>query len=104
MGPLKEVALLRGDNATLTAALSGPLLRERSWLIRFAMESVGLLLYAAALAMTELALVQSIAAGGIGAFASARLAGRRLRRREMIGVLISIFGLARAWCIASRWK
>ena len=59
------------------------------------MESVGFLLYAAALALAELALVQSIAAGGIGvlAFASARLARRRLRRRELTGVLISIFGL-----------
>jgi hypothetical protein len=52
-------------------------------------------LYAVALALAELALVQSIAAGGIGvlAFASARLARRRLRRQELIGVLISIFGL-----------
>jgi drug/metabolite transporter (DMT)-like permease len=75
---------------------AGLLLSERSWLIGFAMESVGFLLYAAALALAELALVQSIAAGGIGvlAFASARLARRRLRRRELIGVLISIFGLA----------
>ena len=45
---------------------SAGLLRERSWLIGFAMESVGFLLYAAALALAELALVQSIAAGGIG--------------------------------------
>ena len=74
---------------------AGLLLRERSWLIGFAMESVGFLLYAAALALAELALVQSIAAGGIGvlAFASARLARRRLRRRELTGVLISIVGL-----------
>jgi hypothetical protein len=74
---------------------AGLLLGERSWLIGFAMESVGFLLYAAALALAELALVQSIAAGGIGvlAFASARLAGRRLRRRELTGVLISIVGL-----------
>ena len=72
---------------------AGLLLRERSWLIGFAMESVGFLLYAAALALAELALVQSIAAGGIGVLASARLARRRLRRRELTGVLISIFGL-----------
>jgi drug/metabolite transporter (DMT)-like permease len=74
---------------------AGLLLRERSWLIGFAMESVGFLLYAVALALAELALVQSIAAGGIGvlAFASARLARRRLRRRELLGVLISIVGL-----------
>jgi hypothetical protein len=61
------------------------------------MESMGFLLYTAALALAELALVQSIAAGGIGvlAFASAWLARRHLRRRELIGVLVSIFG--------SRW-
>src|SRR3954451_12306638 len=71
------------------------LLRDRSWMIGFAMESGGFLLYAAALALASLALVQSIAAGGIGllAYVSARLAGRRLGRRELNGVLISVLGL-----------
>src|SRR5215472_6995937 len=57
---------------------AGLLLRDRSWLLGFAMESTGFLLYAAALALASLALVQSIAAGGIGvlAFVSARLAHR----------------------------
>ena len=66
------------------------LLEDRSWLLGFAMESAGFLLYAAALA-----LVQSIAAGGIGvlAFVSARMAGRRLGRRELSGVLFSLLGL-----------
>ena len=62
----------------------------------FLMESSGFLLYAAALALASLALVQSIAAGGIGilAFASARMARRRLRPQELAGVLVSIVGLA----------
>src|SRR5919197_732087 len=41
------------------------LLEDRSWLLGFAMESAGFLLYAAALALASLALVQSIAAGAI---------------------------------------
>jgi hypothetical protein len=71
------------------------LLADRSWLVGFAMETVGFLLYAAALALASLALVQSIAAGGIGvlAYVSARIARRRLSRRELSGVLVSVFGL-----------
>jgi hypothetical protein len=72
------------------------LLSDRSWLLGFGMESVGFLLYAAALALASLALVQSVAAGGIGvlAYVSARVAGRRLGRRERNGVLLSVLGLA----------
>jgi hypothetical protein len=53
------------------------------------------LLYAAALALASLALVQSIQAGGIGvlAFVSARVAHRRLTRRVLVGVLVSVLGL-----------
>ena len=71
------------------------LLNDRSWLLGFAMESVGFLLYAAALALAPLALVQSILAGGIGvlAYVSARITGRRLSRRERTGVVISVLGL-----------
>lgn len=58
------------------------------------MESGGFLLYAAALALASLALVQNIAAGGIGllAFASARVARRRLAPHELGGVLLSVLG------------
>jgi hypothetical protein len=71
------------------------LLTDRSWLLGFAMETSGFALYAAALALAPLALVQSIAAGGIGvlAYVSARVAGRRLRRHEVAGVLVSVLGL-----------
>jgi hypothetical protein len=53
------------------------------------------LLYAAALALAPLALVQSIAAGGIGvlAYVSARMRRARLSRHETIGVLLSGVGL-----------
>jgi hypothetical protein len=72
------------------------LLSDRSWLRGFAMETGGFALYAAALALAPLALVQSIAAGGIGvlAYASARLAGRGMRRHEIAGVIVSVLGLA----------
>jgi hypothetical protein len=71
------------------------LLEDRSWLLGFAMESTGFLLYAAALALASLALVQSVAAGGIGvlAYVSARVAHRRLSGRELTGVVVSIGGL-----------
>jgi hypothetical protein len=71
------------------------LLDDRSWVLGFVMETGGFLLYAAALALAALALVQSIAAGGIGvlAYVSARVARRRLSRRELSGVLVSVFGL-----------
>jgi hypothetical protein len=71
------------------------LLEDHSWLVGFAMESSGFLLYAAALALAPLALVQSISAGGIGvlAYVSARLSGRRLGPRHRAGVIISTLGL-----------
>jgi len=71
------------------------LLQDRSWMLGFAMETGGFLLYAAALALASLALVQTIGAGGIGvlAYLSARLGGRRLGRRELGGVILSVLGL-----------
>jgi hypothetical protein len=78
--PLHSVRLLLGD---------------RSWLLGFAMETGGFLLYAAALALASLALVQSIGAGGIGllAYVSARMSGRVLSSRELTGVVLSVLGL-----------
>src|SRR5436190_97818 len=48
-----------------------------------------------ALGLASLALVQSVAAGGIGvlAYVSARVARRRLSRHELSGVLLSVLGL-----------
>jgi hypothetical protein len=78
--PLHSVRLLLGD---------------RSWLLGFAMETSGFLLYAAALALAELSLVQSINAGGIGvlAYVSARMGHRELGARELGGVVLSVLGL-----------
>jgi drug/metabolite transporter (DMT)-like permease len=71
------------------------LLGSRSWLTGFAMESGGFALYVIALALAPLALVQSVSAGGIGilAVATARLAHRRLTRRESMGAGVSVAGL-----------
>ena len=71
------------------------LLTDRSWLMGFALEVAGFALYVAALALAPLALVQSVAGGGIGilALASARFSRRRLGRQELWGVLISMAGL-----------
>jgi hypothetical protein len=72
------------------------LLTNRAWLLGFAMESAGFGLYVAALALAPLALVQCVEAGGIGilAVASARLARRRLTRREASGASLAVAGLA----------
>jgi len=71
------------------------LFSDRSWLLGFATETSGFLLYAAALSLASLALVQTIGAGGIGvlAYLSARLSGRELSRRELSGVILSVLGL-----------
>jgi hypothetical protein len=71
------------------------LLTDRSWLIGFAMETSGFVLYVAALALAPLALVQAVGAGGIGvlAYATARISGRRLVGRQLSGVILSIVGL-----------
>src|SRR5947209_5835277 len=71
------------------------LLRDRGWLVGFAMESGGFAAYAAALALAPLAVVQSVGAGGLGvlAYVSARVSGRRLAARQSSGVAISVLGL-----------
>ncbi len=71
------------------------LLSDRSWMLGFGMESGGFALYAAALALAPLAVVQSIGAGGIGvlAYVSARVSGRRLGAAGLGGVSLSIVGL-----------
>ena len=71
------------------------LLTDRSWMVGFAFEGGGFLLYAVALGLASLALVQSVGAGGIGllAFASSRIARRPLGVRERAGVLLAVVGL-----------
>ena len=71
------------------------LFSDRSWVVGFLLEGGGFALYALALALGSLALVQSVAAGGIGilAWVTARSAGRRMSGRELAGVSISCGGL-----------
>jgi hypothetical protein len=71
------------------------LLADRSWMRAFVLESSGFLVYVVALALAPLALVQSVAAGGIGvlAFIAAHRARRQLRPRELTGVVMSVLGL-----------
>jgi hypothetical protein len=71
------------------------LLRSRAWLLGFAMETGGFVLFVTALALAPLALVQGVSAGGVGilAVAGARLAGRRLTRREATGASVAVIGL-----------
>ncbi|MDX6408347.1 MAG: hypothetical protein QOE13_1418 [Gaiellaceae bacterium] len=101
---LTNVAYLREHDAAAalpTLSLRRPLhsiqalLTDRSWLVGFALESVGFALYVAALALAPLTLVQSVTAGGIGilAFVSARFGRRRLGRNELAGVIVSMLGL-----------
>jgi drug/metabolite transporter (DMT)-like permease len=101
---LVNVAYLREHDAAVslpTLSVRRPLrsvrllLENRSWLFGFALETTGFLLYAGALALASLALVQAIGAGGIGvlAYLSARLGGRQLGRRQVGGVLLSVLGL-----------
>jgi hypothetical protein len=101
---LTSLAYLRENGAVValpTLSFRRPLrsvrllLASHEWLAGFAMESGGFALYVTALALAPLALVQSVAAGGIGilAVASARLAHRRLTRRERSGAGVSVIGL-----------
>jgi hypothetical protein len=72
------------------------LLSSRGWLGGFFWETLGFALYVAALALAPLALVQAVAAGGIGILALlvARSTSSRLDRRERLGVAVSLGGLA----------
>ena len=71
------------------------LLRSRRWLLGFLAESVGFALYVVAVALAPLALVQSVAAGGIGILALlvARTTRTRLQTRERLGVGVAVGGL-----------
>lgn len=72
------------------------LIASRAWLLGFGMETVGFSLYVAALALAPLALVQSVAAGGVGilAFATSRIERRSLSQREVTGSVLAVAGLA----------
>ena len=71
------------------------LLRDRRWLIAFAAESVGWLMYVAALRLAPLALVQAVTASGVAVLALATARGHpsRLAPRERLAVVLALAGL-----------
>src|SRR5512135_3388163 len=71
------------------------LLGDRRWLIAFAAETAGWLMYVAALRLAPLSLVQAVAASGVAvlAFATARGHPSRLARREQVAVVLAVAGL-----------
>src|SRR6516164_5271699 len=71
------------------------LLGDRRWLIAFAAETAGWLMYVAALRLAPLSLVQAVAASGVAvlAFATARGHPSRLARREQVAVALAVAGL-----------
>jgi MFS family permease len=75
--------------------LLNQLARSREWVLSFGSESVGWLLYLAALRLSPLSLVQGIGAAGIGVLAVASARSRRtpLSRVERTAVLAGIAGL-----------
>ena len=71
------------------------LLHDRRWLAAFAAETAGWLMYVAALRLAPIALVQAVAASGVGvlAFATAHGHPSRLARREQAAVVMAVAGL-----------
>jgi hypothetical protein len=72
------------------------LLGSRGWVRGFLWETFGFALYVTALALAPLALVQAVAAGGVGilAFFVSRVTQVRLDLRERAGVAAAVSGLA----------
>jgi hypothetical protein len=66
-----------------------------AWLVGFAAESAGWLVYLAALGLAPLALVQTVGASGIAVLAVVETGGhpRRLRRHEQLAVAAAVAGL-----------
>ncbi len=71
------------------------LLADRHWVRAFATESVGWLIYVAALALAPLSLVQAVCASGIAVLAMVSVQGRpgRLATHEQLAVVLAIVGL-----------
>jgi hypothetical protein len=71
------------------------LLRNRDWLIAFATETAGWIVYVVALRLAPLSLVQAVSASGIAVLAVLSVNGHpsRLTRREQLAVLAALVGL-----------
>jgi heavy metal translocating P-type ATPase len=72
------------------------LLSDRRWVRAFAAETVGWLIYVAALRLAPLSLVQAVCASGIAVLALVSVHGRpqRLAMHERLAVLVALAGLA----------
>jgi drug/metabolite transporter (DMT)-like permease len=72
------------------------LLRDRRWLTAFGAETVGWLMYVAALRLAPLALVQAVTASGVAvlAFRTAHGHPSRLAWHEQLAVVLAVAGLA----------
>ncbi|HET8527704.1 MAG TPA: hypothetical protein VFL60_02245 [Gaiellaceae bacterium] len=90
------VSVMPGFTLRRPVRLLEHLLRSRAWLVGFGSESVGWLLYLAALRLSPLSLVQGIGASGIGVLAVASSRSRRtpLSTLETAAVLAGVAGLA----------
>jgi drug/metabolite transporter (DMT)-like permease len=73
----------------------GLLLGNRGWVIGFATETAGWLVYVAALRLAPLSLVQAVSASGIAVLALLGVRGRpgRLSRHEQLAVVLALVGL-----------
>lgn len=71
------------------------LVADRGWLVGFATETAGWLVYVAALRLAPISLVQAICASGIAvlAFATAQGNPSRLARHEQVAVAVAFAGL-----------
>jgi hypothetical protein len=73
----------------------GLLLGNRPWLLAFATETAGWIVYVVALRLAPLSLVQAVSASGIAVLALLSVRGHpsRLARREQLAVLAALIGL-----------
>ena len=71
------------------------LVADRGWLVAFATETAGWLVYVAALRLAPISLVQAVCASGIAVLAMATAHGQpsRLARHEQIAVAVAVAGL-----------
>jgi hypothetical protein len=71
------------------------LVADRRWLVGFAVETAGWLVYVAALRLAPISLVQAVCASGIAvlAFATAHGKPNRLARHERVAVVVALAGL-----------
>jgi hypothetical protein len=82
-------------SARRPVASARALLRSRAWLFGFGGETVGWLVYVAALRLAPLALVQAVSASGIAVLALIQSRGHpsRLVRRDRLAVRLALLGL-----------